>query len=57
MLALVVDTSAHPRAAYPRAMCHKCYNESIPSCTRLSLKWVSGLLLLSPQESVRSKWD
>jgi len=35
MLALVVDTSAHPRAAHPRAahpraMCYKCYNESIP---------------------------
>jgi len=32
MLALVVDTSAHPRA-----MCYKCYNESIPSHTRLAL--------------------
>ncbi|QCE14721.1 hypothetical protein DEO72_LG11g1726 [Vigna unguiculata] len=30
MLALVVDTSAHPRA-----MCYKCYNESIPSHTRM----------------------
>ncbi|QCD95153.1 hypothetical protein DEO72_LG5g3246 [Vigna unguiculata] len=29
MLALVVDTSAHPRAAHPRAMCYKCYNGSI----------------------------
>ncbi|QCD93483.1 hypothetical protein DEO72_LG5g1558 [Vigna unguiculata] len=29
MLALVVDTSAHPRAAHPRAMCHKCYDGSI----------------------------
>ncbi|QCD99478.1 hypothetical protein DEO72_LG7g760 [Vigna unguiculata] len=29
MLALVVDTSAHSRAAHPRAMCYKCYNESI----------------------------
>ena len=40
MLALVVDTSAHPRAAQPRAMCYKCYkccNESIPSHTRLVL--------------------
>jgi len=42
MLALVVDTSshpraAHPRAAHPRAMCYKCYNESIPSHTRLAL--------------------
>ena len=33
MLALVVDSSA-----YPRAMCYKCYNESIPSHTRLALK-------------------
>jgi len=33
MLALVVDTFAHPRA-----MCYKCYNESIPSRTRLALK-------------------
>ena len=32
MLALVVDTTAHPRA-----MCYKCYNESIPSYTRLAL--------------------
>jgi len=32
MLALLVDTSAHPRA-----MCYKCYNESIPSHTRLAL--------------------
>jgi len=32
MLALVVDTSAHPWA-----MCYKCYNESIPSHTRLTL--------------------
>ena len=32
MLALVMDTSAHPRA-----MCYKCYNESIPSHTRLAL--------------------
>jgi len=30
MLALVVDTSAHPRAAHPQAICYKCYNESIP---------------------------
>ena len=37
MLALVVDTSAHPRAAHPRAMCYKYYNESIPSHTRLAL--------------------
>jgi len=37
MLALVVDTSAHPRATHPRAMCYKCYNESIPSHTRLAL--------------------
>jgi len=37
MLALVVDTSAHPRAAHPRAMCYKCYNESIPSHIRLAL--------------------
>ncbi|QCE07126.1 hypothetical protein DEO72_LG9g2142 [Vigna unguiculata] len=29
MLALVVDTSAHPQAAHPRAKCYKCYNESI----------------------------
>jgi len=35
MLALVVDTSVHSRAAHPRAMCYKCYNESIPSHTRL----------------------
>ena len=32
MLALVVDTSAHPRA-----MCYKCYNESISLTTRLTL--------------------
>jgi len=32
MLALVVDTSAHLRA-----MCYKCYNESIPPHTRLAL--------------------
>jgi len=37
MLALVVDTSTHPRAAHPRAMCYKCYNESIPLHTRLTL--------------------
>ena len=40
MLTLVVDTSAHPRAAHPRALCYKCYkcyNESIPSHTRLAL--------------------
>ena len=37
MLALVVDTSAHPRAAHPRAICHKCYNESISLTTRLAL--------------------
>jgi len=37
MLALVVDTSAHPRVAHPRVMCYKCYNESIPSHTRLTL--------------------
>jgi len=37
MLALVVDTSTHPQAAHPRAMCYKCYNESIPSHTRLAL--------------------
>ncbi|QCE02582.1 hypothetical protein DEO72_LG8g597 [Vigna unguiculata] len=29
MPALVVDTSAHPRAAHPRAMCYKCYDGSI----------------------------
>jgi len=28
-LALVVDTSAHPRAAHPRAVCYKCYDGSI----------------------------
>jgi len=28
MLALVVDTSAHPRAARSWAMCYKCYDES-----------------------------
>jgi len=32
MLALVVDTSAHPRG-----MCYKCYNESIFLTTRLAL--------------------
>jgi len=37
MHALVVDTSAHPRAAHPRAMCYKCYNESISFTTRLAL--------------------
>jgi len=37
MLALVVDTSAHPRAAHPRAMCYKCYNETISLTTRLAL--------------------
>jgi len=42
MLALMMDTSADPRAADPRvahpwAMCYKCYNESIPSHTRLTL--------------------
>jgi len=26
-----------PPAAHPRAMCYKCYNESIPSHTRLAL--------------------
>jgi len=40
MLALVVDTSAHPRAAHPRvahpqAMCYKCYNEPFSLTTRL----------------------
>ncbi|QCE11443.1 hypothetical protein DEO72_LG10g2676 [Vigna unguiculata] len=35
MLALVVDTSAHPQAAHPRAMCYKCYNESIYLTTRM----------------------
>ncbi|QCD97126.1 hypothetical protein DEO72_LG6g1836 [Vigna unguiculata] len=28
MLVPVVDTSAQPRAAQPRAMCYKCHNES-----------------------------
>ncbi|QCE00567.1 hypothetical protein DEO72_LG7g1857 [Vigna unguiculata] len=28
MPALMVDTSAHLRAAHPRAICYKCYNES-----------------------------
>jgi len=37
MLALVVDTSAHPRAAHPQVMCYKCYNESISLTTRLAL--------------------
>ena len=37
MLALVVDTSAHPRVAHPWAMCYKCYNESISLTTRLAL--------------------
>jgi len=37
MLALVVDTSAHPRAAHPRAMCYECYNESFSLTTRLAL--------------------
>jgi len=32
MLAFMKDTSAHPRAK-----CYKCYNESIPSRTRLAL--------------------
>ena len=32
MPALVVDTSAHPRA-----MCYKCYDESISFTTRLAL--------------------
>ena len=32
MLALVVDTFAHPRA-----MCYKCFNESISLTTRLAL--------------------
>jgi len=32
MLALVVNTSAHPRA-----MCYKCYNKSISLTTRLAL--------------------
>jgi len=36
MLALVVDTSAHPRAAQPQAKYYKCYNVSIPP-TRLAL--------------------
>ena len=35
MLTLVVDISAHPRAAHPRAKCYKCYNVSIPH-TRLA---------------------
>ncbi|QCE03117.1 hypothetical protein DEO72_LG8g1138 [Vigna unguiculata] len=30
MLALVVDTSAHPRAAHSRAMCYKCFNSIFP---------------------------
>jgi len=42
MLALVVDTSAHPRAAHPRAMCYKCYNESISLTTRLALNEFQG---------------
>jgi len=37
MLALVVDTSAHPRAVHPRAMCYKCYDGSIFLTTRLAL--------------------
>ena len=37
MLAFVVDTFAHSRAAHPRVMCYKCYNESISLITRLSL--------------------
>ncbi|QCD90550.1 hypothetical protein DEO72_LG4g1506 [Vigna unguiculata] len=36
MLALMVDTSAHPRVARPRAMCYKCFNESISFTTRVS---------------------
>jgi len=32
MLALVVDTSGHPRA-----VCYKCYNESISLTIRLAL--------------------
>jgi len=35
MLALVVDTFAHPQAAHPRAMCYKCYDETISFTTRL----------------------
>ncbi|QCD86294.1 hypothetical protein DEO72_LG3g815 [Vigna unguiculata] len=46
MLALVVDTSAHPRDAHPRAMCYKCYDESISLTPEL----------LSPQDSVRSSY-
>jgi len=38
MLVIVVDTSAHPRA-----MCYKCYNESIPSHTRLALNEFQAL--------------
>ena len=30
MLALMVDFSAQPRSAHPRAKCYKCYNVSIP---------------------------
>jgi len=37
MLVLVVDISAHPRAAHPRAMCYKWYNKSIFLTTRLAL--------------------
>jgi len=37
MLALVVDTTAHPRVAHPRALCYKCYDESISLTTRLAL--------------------
>ena len=35
MLALMVDTSAHPRAMCYK--CYKCYNESILSHTRVTL--------------------
>ncbi|QCE14342.1 hypothetical protein DEO72_LG11g1341 [Vigna unguiculata] len=36
MPALVVDTSAHPRAGHPRAMRYKCYDGSLfPHHTRM----------------------
>jgi len=53
MLALVVDTSTHPRAAHPRAKCYKCYNVSIPHTQgyplmsfRLPATLITGVSLL-----------
>ncbi|QCE15022.1 hypothetical protein DEO72_LG11g2030 [Vigna unguiculata] len=53
MLALVVDISAHPRAAHPRAMCYKCYDGSI--FPHHKNKQASKQRTASPNPSLRLK--